>query len=108
MYQNEIIAKSAALVAQKREYNASLEPKRLTAEEKDDVLKKFHPDHIESQFKEIVIGPNKGEKAPLELVDLLQGKPKLLSENFSGCILKDTVDLSKPDYETDVVIICGG
>ena len=39
------------------------EPRRMTAEEKDTLLKEFHPDYREEAFKEIKIGPNKGQKA---------------------------------------------
>ena len=41
-------------------------PRRMTAEEKDQVLLENHPDHIKSQFAELKIGPNKGERVPLE------------------------------------------
>ena len=37
------------------------EPRRMTAEEKDTLLKAFHPDYKEDAFKEIKIGPNKGQ-----------------------------------------------
>ena len=32
-------------------------PRRMTAEEKEQVLLENHPDHIKDQFKELVIGP---------------------------------------------------
>ena len=35
---------------------------RMTAEEKDTVLKENHPDYIETAYEELKIGPNKGEK----------------------------------------------
>ena len=44
------------------------EPRRMTAEEKDTLLKEFHPDYRTEAFKEIKIGPNKGQKTPEELV----------------------------------------
>ena len=44
------------------------EPRRMTAEEKDELLKEFHPDYRTEAFTEIKIGPNKGQKAPEELV----------------------------------------
>lgn len=94
-----IMQESAAKVAAKREANAALEPRRMTADEKDAVLNEYHPDHIKSQFTELTIGPNKGEKAPLELVDILQGKPRVEPAQ---------IDLSHADYETDVLIIGGG
>ncbi len=74
-------------------------PRRMTAEEKEQVLLENHPDHIKDQFKELVIGPNKGEKVPLELAELLQANPR---------IKPSEIDLSKIDYDVDVLIIGGG
>ena len=44
-----------------------MEPRRMTAEEKDALLKEYHPDYREDGFDTIKIGPNKGEKVPKEL-----------------------------------------
>ena len=49
---------AAKIVAEKREENLKFEHARLTAEEKDDLLLKFHPDRIKEQFTELKIGPN--------------------------------------------------
>ncbi len=90
---------SAKLVAAKREENIKFEHARLTADEKDAILKEYHPDRIAKQFAEIKIGPNKGEKAPIELAEMLQAKPRIEPED---------IDLSKVDYESDVLVIGGG
>ena len=74
-------------------------PRRMTAEEKDQVLLENHPDHIQSQFTELAIGPNKGEKVPLELAEMLQANPRVNPAD---------IDLSKIDYDVDVLIIGGG
>ena len=74
-------------------------PRRMTAEEKDQVLLENHPDHIKSQFAELKIGPNKGEKVPLELAETLQANPR---------VNPDDIDLSKVDYDVDVLVIGGG
>ena len=74
-------------------------PRRMTAEEKEQVLAAFHPDHIASQFKVLEVGPNKGEKVPLELADILQANSRINPAD---------IDLTNPDYETDVLIIGGG
>ena len=94
-----IMKESAEKVAAKRKENAAFEPRRMSAEEKDAVLREYHPDHITEQFTELTIGPNKGEKAPLELAEILQGMPRIEPEK---------IDLTKADYETDVLIIGGG
>jgi len=90
---------AAKIVAEKREENLKFEHARLTAEQKDDLLLKFHPDRIKEQFTELKIGPNKGQKAPIELAEMLQAKPRLEP---------DRIDLNHIDYETDVLVIGGG
>ncbi len=75
------------------------EPRRMTADEKDALLKAFHPDYREEGFATIGIGPNKGQKAPLELGKLLHSNSRLLHEK---------IDLSKVDYDVDVLVIGGG
>ncbi|MDO4260898.1 MAG: FAD-dependent oxidoreductase [Eubacteriales bacterium] len=82
-----------------RDARMGMEPRRMTAEEKDALLKAFHPDYREDAFDEIRIGPNKGEKAPKELVRLLHSNSRLLT---------DDVDLNKIDYDVDVLVIGGG
>ena len=74
-------------------------PRRMTAEEKDQVLLENHPDHIKEQFAELAIGPNKGERVPLELAAMLQANPRVNPAD---------IDLSKVDYDVDVLIIGGG
>ncbi len=90
---------AAKIVAEKREENLKFEHPRLTAEEKDALLLKFHPDRIKSQFEELKIGPNKGQKAPIELAAMLQAKPRIEPEH---------IDLNHVDYESDVLVIGGG
>ena len=98
MYTEEML-ESIKKVEAKRAENAAMEPRRMTAEEKDQVLKENRPDYREDQFDVLTVGPNKGEKAPKELVKMLQSDSRL----------KDNLpDLSCPDYETDVLIIGGG
>ncbi len=75
------------------------EPRRMTAEEKDTLLKQYHPDYRAEGFSEIKIGPNKGEKVPYELGQLLHSNSRILNED---------IDLSKVDYDVDVLVIGGG
>ncbi len=87
------------IVEAKRAENAALEPRRMTADEKDALLAEFHPDYRKDQFKELKIGPNAGEMLPIELVDMLQANSRIKDMNL---------DLSNPDYDTDVLIIGAG
>lgn len=90
---------AAKIVAEKRAENLKFEHVRLTADEKDQLLKEYHPDRISSQFVELKIGPNKGQKAPIELAEMLQAKPRIEPEK---------IDLNHVDYESDVLVIGGG
>lgn len=68
-----------------------------TAEEKKDLLRKYHPDYIETSMRTLSLGPNKGDRTPHELADLLEAWPVL-----------NTASLPAPDYDVDVLIIGGG
>lgn len=70
----------------------------MSLEEREDILK-FHPDYIDEGRREIKIGPNKGYKIAHEVVDMLEAKSR---------VEPGKVDLSKADYETDVLVIGGG
>ncbi len=99
MYHDQNMQASIRKVEAARQENIKLDPRRMTADEKDVLLKKFHPDYRTEQFTELRFGPNKGQKVPLELAELLEGQSRILHETF---------DLTKPDYEADVLIIGGG
>lgn len=99
MYKIEKLNELAKVVAEKREANARLEPERMTADEKDALLAQFHPDYKQDEFTVLSAGVNKGEKVPTQLAELLQGKSRISAAD---------VDLSAPDYDTDVLIIGGG
>ena len=88
---------SAALVAKFREQNLTYQPARMTAKEKEDLLASYHPDDKQDKFSLLKIGVNKGDRVPQELAQLLQGVPRVTK-----------LDLSQPDYITDVLIIGGG
>ena len=98
MYTKEML-ESIKKVEATRASRIGFEPRRMTAEEKDALLREFHPDYIESQFDTLKMGPNKGEKVPLELAMMLQAHSRL----------RDTeIDLEHPDYDVDVLVIGGG
>ena len=71
----------------------------MSAEEREVVLKKFHPDYKPDALRKIRIGPNKGELLTTEVADMMEAHSRIKPEMF---------DLSKPDYETDLLIIGGG
>lgn len=98
MFTPEMLA-SVKKVEATRQERLGMELRRMTAEEKDALLKAYHPDYKEDGFDTIKIGPNKGEKVPKELGHLLHSNSRLLHH---------PIDLTKIDYDTDVLIIGGG
>ena len=98
MYTKELL-ESIKKVEAAREKNVALEPRRMTAEEKETLLRTYHPDYKEGEFAVLSIGPNKGEKVPTELATLLQGNSRVDPAE---------IDLENPDYDVDVLIIGGG
>ncbi len=99
MYNSEIINASLKKAEEKRAANMEYEPPRMTSEQKTEVLSSFHPDFKSEQFEVLKIGVNAGEKVPIELAELLQGKSRLENADVSGLSVKG---------ETDVLIIGGG
>ena len=71
----------------------------LPLAEREQVLKKFHPDYMEGGRRAVKVGLNKGDVFPEEVVDLLESR---------GRIDPGKVNLSEVDYETDVLVIGGG
>lgn len=53
---------------------------RLTPQEREAILRAFHPDYIEEAFAALRLGPNRGERAPRELVTALEAPPIVPSD----------------------------
>ena len=96
---SEKFQKSIAAVEAARDKNIALEPTRMTAQQKTDLLAAYHPDYKQDEFAELKIGPNKGDKVPKELAEILQAHSRITA---------DSVDLENPDYDVDVLVIGGG
>lgn len=73
-------------------------PKAMTMAEREEILK-VHPDYAPGGKRAIALGPNKGDMAPNEVTDLLEAYP-LIEGN--------EINLSKPDFSVDLLIIGGG
>jgi len=73
---------------------------RMSQEERQDVLEKFHPDYIVDGFREIKVGVNKGSRMPTEMADVFESWSRLRNVELD---LK-----AEPDYDVDVLIIGGG
>ena len=72
---------------------------RMSLDEAEAILKKYHPDYIEEGRRELKVGPSKGYQIAQEFADLLEAWSR---------INPDKIDLSRVDIETDVLIIGGG
>lgn len=72
---------------------------RLSDEGRTVLVQKYHPDFIKESMRELLLGPNKGERTPNELADLLEGNSR---------VNPDKIDLSKIDYDVDVLVMGGG
>lgn len=71
----------------------------LSLDDRGTVLHAFHPDVKTEGRRAISCGPNKGYSICHEMVDLLEARSR---------VKPGDVDLTKVDYETDVLIIGGG
>ncbi|MBU2535452.1 MAG: FAD-binding protein [Chloroflexota bacterium] len=72
---------------------------KMSPDEADEILKKYHPDYKEEGRRELKVGPSKGYRIAREFADLLEAWSR---------INPDRIDLSRVDLETDVLIIGGG
>jgi succinate dehydrogenase/fumarate reductase flavoprotein subunit len=96
-YPQEFQASLNALIASRSQRLEKHIPK-LDLAAKQNLLEQHHPDFKLEEGREIRIGPCKGERAPKELVAVLESR---------GVLDPDFVDLL-PDVETDVLVIGGG
>src|SRR5512139_413219 len=71
----------------------------LSLKEREERLRKYHPDFREGSRKEIRIGPSKGYAISPEIVDLLEAKSR---------VNPDLIDLNRVAYETDILVLGGG
>ena len=95
----EYMMESIKLVEEKREKNMSKTLKPMSLKEREKILNEFHPDYMKGTRREVRIGIDKGKIFYEGIVDLLEAKPVVNPED---------VDLSKIDYDIDLLIIGGG
>ncbi|HEX7973739.1 MAG TPA: FAD-dependent oxidoreductase, partial [Anaerolineales bacterium] len=70
----------------------------MPLEEREKLLKAFHPDYIVEGMREVRVGVCRGSRTPHELADVIEGRPHI-GPGF---------DLSRPEFETDVLVVGGG
>jgi succinate dehydrogenase/fumarate reductase flavoprotein subunit len=98
MYPPELQNNVAGVIAGREERFKNTFP-RITLEEKNTLLTTYHPDYVTGAMSVLRMGPNLGQSAPNELVNLLEGRSRLDP---------DKVDLSHTGYAVDVLVIGGG
>jgi len=72
---------------------------RLSLEEREKLIRSYHPQHRDGAQRKLKVGINKGELIPNEIADLFEAKSR---------IDPDKIDLNNPDYSVDVLVIGGG
>jgi succinate dehydrogenase/fumarate reductase flavoprotein subunit len=72
---------------------------RLSGEDKTRLLEAHHPDYIAASMRELQVGVNAGDRAPQELVDLLEANSRVNPAE---------INLEAPDFDVDVAVIGGG
>ncbi len=90
---------SVEKVEQTRKARLNNEFPRLSVDDKAALLRNHHPDFREGDKLNLRCGVNKGERVPKVLAELIESPSRL---NLAS------LDLTKPDYKTDVLVIGGG
>jgi succinate dehydrogenase / fumarate reductase flavoprotein subunit len=72
---------------------------KLKPEEKKALLEKFHPDYKPGTTRKLLVGASKGNPIVNELGEIVESYSRLNPEK---------IDLSKTNFETDILIIGGG
>jgi succinate dehydrogenase/fumarate reductase flavoprotein subunit len=71
----------------------------LGPEPKKELLHGFHPDYIQSSMRALSVGPNKGDRTPHEIADVLEAWPIVDRAGF---------DTEHPKFDVDVLVIGAG
>ena len=71
----------------------------MPPEERDKILRDWHPDYKPEQKRPVRVGAYKGQLAPLEVAELLEAH---------ALIDPSEIDLDNIDYDVDILVIGGG
>ncbi len=72
---------------------------RLSLEDGEKLLRKYHPDYKDGTKRELKVGKSKGELVPNEFADVIEAYPG---------IEPGEIDLEQVDYDVDVLVIGAG
>jgi succinate dehydrogenase/fumarate reductase flavoprotein subunit len=102
-YSNEMRASLLKVEASRSRRLAETYP-RLDPAEREAILQTFHPDYVSEAFREIRVGPNRGERTPRELAETLEA-PSLLED---AGLRPEQILKQEPSAYCDVLVIGGG
>jgi hypothetical protein len=68
-------------------------------EEKENLLRSYHPDYIRAAFRELQVGLNRGDLTPGELADVLESAPIVCANQILS---------AQSEATCDVLVIGGG
>ena len=71
----------------------------IPVDQRQDILKKYHPDFLDGTKREAKVGPNKGYAISNKYADILEAKSR---------VNPDKINLDNITMETDVLVIGGG
>jgi succinate dehydrogenase / fumarate reductase flavoprotein subunit len=95
----EYMQESLKKVAETRKGRFGQDFTPMTAEQRQQILEKFHPDWKPEGKRALAIGPSKGMLIPHEVADVLESHPMVKPKE---------IDLTHIDYDVDVLIIGAG
>ncbi|MCI0496882.1 MAG: FAD-binding protein [Thermoplasmata archaeon] len=95
----EYMMDSIRLVEEKRAENIERAIEPMSMEQREDMLRRFHPDYMEGTRREVRVGTDAGLLMYNGIVDLLEARPVLDPR---------AVDLGHIDHDVDILIIGGG
>jgi len=72
---------------------------RQAEEDRSAFIQAYHPHFVDGGIRQILVGPNRSDRAPDELAALLEG---------NSPVDPDVVDLEAVDYDVDVLVLGGG
>jgi len=72
---------------------------QISEDEKSVLIKENYANFVDQGMGELLMGPNKGDRAPKEVAELLGG---------NSLVDPDRVDLGTVDYDVDVLVLGSG